>query len=191
MEIKRDTLAVGGLIFDEHGSKVEPEQQPVVRTLEAQAAVDGTGGTQLGVIPGRIQSVQAAGVFAQDLRRKCVGCAHFDRRGFAALRKKMTATLDGHRQLNELRASLLESGNASVASLHETEDGDLDVEGALSMMGLCRAFGELVRDDVAVHPLANCPEGHDLFQPRDNAADKAGAAAYDHIMQLAQGSGEE
>lgn len=191
MEIKRDTLTVGGLILDERGDRVEPEQQPVVRTLDAQTVVSGSNGGRLGVLPGRIQSVQPAGVFADDLRRKCVGCAHFDRRGFAALRKKMTATLDGHRQLNELRASLLESGNTDIADLHEAEDGDLDVEGALSTMGLCRAFGELVRDDVAVHPLANCPEGHDFFKPRDNAADKAGAAAYDHIMRLAQGSGEE
>lgn len=188
MEIKRDTLAVGGLIFDEYGNKVEPEQQPVVRTLEARTIVDGTSGEQLGTLPGRVQSVQAAGVFAQDLRSKCVGCAHFDRRGFAVVRKKMAATLEGHRQLNELRASLLESGNADITNLHEAEDGDLDVEGALSMMGLCRAFGELLRDDIVVHPLANCPEGQNLFKPRDNAADKAGAAAYDHILRLAQGS---
>lgn len=186
MEIKRDTLTVGGLIADERGDKVEPEQQPVVRVLDVATAVSGTSGETLGALPGRIQQIQSAGVFAQDLRSKCVNCTHFDRRGFAAVRRKLTSTLDGLRQLNELRASLLESGNATIADLHEAEDGDRDVEGALSMMGLCRALGELARDDVAVHPLANCPEGYDLFKPRDGAADKAGAAAYDHIMHLAQ-----
>ena len=186
MQIKRDTLAVGGLISDERGDKVEPEQQPVVRTVDAGISVSGSHGEQLGALSGRVQMVQPAGVFAQDLRRKCVGCIHFDRRGFADLRKRMAATLDGHRQLNELRASLLESGNATLADLHEGQDEDMDVESALSMMGLCRALGELARDDIAVHPLANCPEGQDLFQPRDSAADKAGAAAYDHIMRLAQ-----
>lgn len=186
MQIKRDTLMVGGLISDEHGDKVEPEQQPVVRAVDATIQVSGSSGGVLGEIGGRINQVQSAGVFAQDLRSKCIGCAHFDRRGFAELRKRMTATMDGHRQLNELRASLLESGNATLTAAHESQDGDMDVEGALASMGLCRAFGDLVRDDVVVHPLANCPESQNLFKPRDSAADKAGAAAYDHIMRLAE-----
>lgn len=186
MEIKRDTLAIGGLIADERGDKVEPEQQPVVRALEVEASVGGSSGGVLGTLPGVIQVAQPAGVFADDLRHKCIGCAHFDRRGFAVLKKRMEGTKEGFRQLNVLRASLLESGNASVAELHEDEAGDRDVEGALSMMGLCRALGEIMRDDVAVHPLANCPEGANYFQARDSAADKAGSAAYDSIMRLAQ-----
>lgn len=183
----KDTIRVGGALSDGEGNKLEPEQQPVTRTVELPAPAVGTETGTLGTMRGAIEIVQPAGIFADDLRTKCCNCVHFDNPGFLAAKKRLEGTAEGRKQLHVLRAALLDTGNASVRDMHADDEGDFNPDHALSTMGLCRALSELAKDEVAVHPLANCPEGANLFKARDMSADRRGSIAYDAIMRSADG----
>lgn len=186
----KDTIRVGGALSDADGNKLEPEQQPVTRTVEMPAEARGTETGRVGSMRGTIEIVQPAGIFAEDLRTKCCNCAHFDNPGFLLAKRRLESTAEGRRELNNLRAALLDTGNMAVRDMHADEEGDMNAEHALSTMGLCRAWGEIQKDEVAVHPLANCPSEQNLFKARGVEADRRGSMAYDSIMRAADGEAE-
>lgn len=179
----KDVLHIESQATDEDGVRVEPEQQPVTRVVEGRAEVQGSiSHAAEGSMRTVIEIEQPAGVIADDLRTKCINCRHFDNAGFIAAKKRLQGTAEGREQLQTLRTTLIDHNNLGLVDVQSlSTDSDLDV------MGLCRAFSELRRDDVAVHPLSNCPKEMQLFQAKDRAAEARGSAAYDAILLPASG----
>ena len=179
------------------GSVAEPEEQTVQRVITTDGEATSTDGKMGGVMRTAIVVESQVSDFADAMRSPCAGCKNFDNKGFLALFTKADhpgAPLHMRESMNSLRAVLLQTYNASVQSMHTGQDGDMDVEHAIRVMGFCRALGEMEKDYVVVHPLSSCPDSvvtperpKGFFQPKDNEHERIGDKAYDAIMRQAQG----
>src|SRR5678815_3097965 len=93
-----------------------------------------------------------------------------------------------------IMAELIVTQNVSVQDLHRSPiDGDFDTLHAVNSLGVCRVLSEVHNDLVAVHPLGVCPpEMRSVQKPRgmyesiDKDTDRAGSAAFDAVMRMAQ-----
>lgn len=164
---------------------LEPEEQPVTREVDVSINVRGSiTGETLGALGSQVAITETALDFAQNLKRICVNCKHFDRPKALEVFQEAIKTSDGRAELGNLRARLLDSDNLSA-----TPDEVFTVDSELAQLGVCRAISEITKSDVIVHPLGHCPvETYgDNFRPIDRAASKRGDAGYDQIMQQAAG----
>lgn len=155
------------------------------------------GGRQVGTIPGEVIFESTAGKMAGAIRNPCFSCKFFNRPAWLKLKAAWddpTAPIDKRKQLNGIRAALLESNNARIGEKSQTLEGELDVEHALGLLGICQPMTEIDGNPVIVYPQASCPdtvctpqqpEGFYLAKDRD--ADRMGSEAYDKIMRLAVG----
>lgn len=164
---------------------LEPEEQPLAREVDAQIDVRGSrDGSMLGQMNSQVQSVSTAGEFANNLKRVCTNCKHFDVPKAQEVFAESSKSPDGRKELNNLRANLIVMSGAPIG-----DDGQADTDYALSCMGVCRAISEITKSDMIVHPLGFCPvETYgDNFKPVDRAAAKRGEAARDGILLRADG----
>jgi len=197
MKIKADLLRVKTGPYNHNGEKVEPEQQGVQRVIRTEFDANKKGEGKVGVIPGEIIYNTTAGEVARAMRSPCFSCVHFNRKAWAQLFtywNNPDSPIDVRKQLNGLRASLLQTSNAEIVDKSMSQEGDMDVEHALSLMGVCEPLSEINRDPVIVHPLSHCPDEvisptqpDGLYKPKSKDAEKMGSQVFDNVMRLAQG----
>lgn len=195
MNIKNDEIRISTINFNEKGDKLEPEEQAAARIITADSPMmhgQGLSGKVVGAIPTQIIADTTAGEMAQTLRHQCRSCKHFDHENWVKIlrTKNLSEIRSDHEQLNNLRARLLQTQNASLTEMHTAVDGDIDIEHAMASLGLCRALTETLQDAVIVHPLGSCPDEvitvsspHGLYQSKDEQAAKEAASLYDLILR--------
>lgn len=198
MKIKADLLRIKTGPYNHNGQRVEPEQQGVQRVLvtEFDAKMQGQQKT-VGKIKGEIVYNTSVGEMANAMRNPCFGCRHFDP---AAWRKLFvywndpTAPVDLRRNLNGIRAALLQTQNAEITDKSTGQDGDMDVEHALSLLGICHPLTEIHKEPVMVYPTGTCPgevctptQPNGFYEPTSVEAERQGSQMFDHVMKLAQG----
>jgi hypothetical protein len=197
VRIKSDLLQIRSDARHADGTKAEPEEQPAARIIETDASVThGTTPTNQ-TMRTQIVAESTAGQLANSLSHSCGQCKWFDNRGFQeAIRKSdhPAAPLEARQAVNDIRAALLMTGNATMESKHIGMDGDTDVEAMLMACGFCKALTEHYKEDVIVYPLSSCPEEvrtptqpNGYFQPANRGAVKAGNLVRDDILKRASG----
>lgn len=163
---------------------------PAERLLEVPALVTGNlTGENLGELSSSIAVQKTAGDFANECRKQCASCKHFDAPAWQRLKAKWECSKEGVQQLNQMRAGIMEVGLSKVKELHQAPDGDIDLEHALAFLGVCHPLTEIHNDPVIVHPMSGCPDGLDLWEAANTDADKISASAFDQIMHAAEGKG--
>ncbi len=202
MKIRNDLLRVASGMAHVDGTKAEPEEQPVERRLIVDSDTTTADGQATKTnVPVHIVSEMSAGVLAKKLSAPCSTCAYFDRKPWLKLlaiteADGTTAPLHVREQINEVRASLLMTNNASLNEMHTGSEGDMDVEHALHSMGFCRALTENNADheEVIVHPTGCCPAEvisesapMGFYKVKDSIAKKEAVSAYDAVFRQAQG----
>lgn len=197
MKIKADLLRVKTGPYNHNGERVEPEQQGVQRVLVTEFDANMKGGNKVGSIQGEVIYNTSAGEVAQAMRSPCFSCAHFNRRAWAKLFaywNDPASPIDARRNLNGVRASLLQSGNSTIGEKSPGQDGEMDVEHALGLLGVCEPLSEMNRDPVIVYPNGHCPDEvctpqqpNGLYKPRSADAERMGSQVFDNVMRLAQG----
>jgi len=197
--IKSDMLHIQHHSAADDGSKIEPEQQPAQRVIEADGEVEMRSGGVVGSMPVRIISDMTAGSLAMVVRSRCRTCKNFDRTSWRKMVRKadeVDAPAIEKASAMMVRDALLMTDNADVidANTVSPTEPDFDVEAALNSMGICHALTEFKRDLIVVHPLSGCPtevatperqEG--FYTPRSNEAERLAQAKYDEVMRAAQG----
>lgn len=197
MKIRRDLIRVATTAVDKHGNIVEPEQQPAQRRLESSADVGyhGIAGSQLGQMPLTVVTEKDAGTFAQEARGRCMGCKLFDQEAWKLWKAKLQSSADGMKALNEVRFRLFESGNGTLGEMHyNPQQQEMDLEHALSFLGICQGLTEVHNDVIIVHGVGFCPdevkgEGRPLglFVPASKEDERRGSQLYDQILNAAMG----
>jgi hypothetical protein len=155
---------------------LEPEEQPITREADIQIPLRGSlTGESLGVINSQFEETQSAHEFTEGLKRTCINCKHFDNVRAQQLFIESSRTADGQRELNNLKANLLQMDLGS-------DDDDLD--SGMTQLGLCRAITEIDKKDTIVHPLGTCPvETYgDNFKAIDRAAERRVEKLRDSIL---------
>lgn len=194
MLVKGEMLRIQGSDYDaDTGAKLEPEEKPAERLLVVDGKTTGSlDGRVLGEIPTRVAIQGNVGMFANGLRTMCSMCKHFDQHAWTEMKRRMEGSKEGVQMLNVMRAGMLDTGNARFDNMHQDPDGGVDLEHALSFMGVCRALTEHYREPITVHPIGGCPDEvctqlapEGFFQPTD-PQQKVANAAYDQIMRNAQ-----
>lgn len=195
MKIKKEFMRIGRLPGTVGGAKLEAEQQPAQRVQLVDANVTSNHGKQLGTLPSEIVAEHSAGDLANIERAKCFGCKHFRNRDWLTVKHAMeTGSIEKRMELNRIRAALLTTDNAVIHQVHDN-DGETDVEHAISMLGICGPLTEIDgKEAIVVHPLGTCPaevctpqRPTGLFEPKDQESKRAGSANYDQILRTAQG----
>src|SRR5258706_10095963 len=197
MKIRSDLLKIQPMV-DKQGKSVEPEQQVVQRVIQTDLPTTmQRGGKQVGTIPGEIVYTSTAGEMAQAMRRPCFSCAKFSRRAWKALYARWadpTTPIDERNQLNGIRAALLQTSNAKIQDRHLSQEGDMDVEHALSVLGGCEPLTEVRSTPVIVCPTGSCPgevctptQPNGFYVAKDKAAERMGSATFDNLMKVATG----
>ena len=211
MRIKEGFLRVNTSPVDSvHGAKPDDAERPAESVAFQPIPVNLSTGQSLGVMnhPGAIRTEGIVSEFAGGIRRQCGQCRHFDRETWLQMRHAIEASEDilVRDELNGLRAHFLTSPDDTFINLHEGMDGDLDVEHAISSMGLCRAYTAYLKcpegEEVIVHPVGVCPEKLGdlwpdspdaalvlpiLYEPRNHDTRKQADQAYDALMNAASG----
>lgn len=197
MKIKADLLRVRSLPYDDKGNKIEPEQQPVQRIFKTESDAGLQGGPTVGKIATDIIYETNVGAMAGAMRNPCFSCKHFDRRAWRQLLARWNDPLTPiaeRQELNGVRAALLGTKNAKIQEKHVSQEGDMDVEHALSTLGICHAFTELNSNVLIVYPTATCPETvcgptqpNGFYVAKDRDSEKMGSAVFDRVMRLATG----
>lgn len=200
-------LQIGTGMLAVDGTKLEPEQQPVRRVVTIDAPVDLRGtGQVVGSIPTEVVTEnRTADDVARGFTHLCGNCKWFRNHEWVRdLRNADSpmAPLERRRAINEIRGALLTTRNADLASMHEGQDGDLDVEAALHQLGYCKALYDMFKNQnmsnedatVLVHPLSCCPTDvrkanppGGFFTPKDGEARRVGSQNYDRILRKAEG----
>jgi len=190
MKVKQDFLRVQTSPFNaETGERMEPEEKPTQRVIIAQETAVNQHGQALGNFNVAITADSSAGEIANKVRNMCFGCKHFNTHQWRKLQLKWEAgTMEERQLLNNMRAGLLDTSNASINDMHTDQGGEMDIEAALGQMGVCESLTEIERDPIIVHPLGFCPPGLEtLYKAKDTEEEKRGSAAFDSIMRQAQG----
>ncbi len=193
-----DILRIQASDYDvETGHKLEPEEKPAERVVPFDAPLIGSiDQQQHGTFRTSVAVGGTVADFANGIRTMCGLCKHFDEKAWHKLKRSLEASKDGVRQLNVIREALISTGNARIREMHQTPEGDIDLEHALMMMGVCHPLTEMKRDPVMVHPESTCPPEvrtesapDGFFEPLNRETDKAGAQGFDAIMRRATGEG--
>jgi hypothetical protein len=174
------------------GTKLEAEEQPVVRRIESEANVRlGSGPTgsdgYAAAMPLSIAAEMPAHEAADVLSRTCERCAHFCPEEWPAARRAIEATPEGRTAMNKLRAELIARGGGELKGLEgETQN----VEGVLARFGVCKALSAITGEPQMTLPEGCCPEGYVNFTPkRGGVARRAVDSIRDGIMRLAMKRG--
>ena len=200
MKVKSDQILIDTATNNPDGSPREPEEAPAARVIltDAEVSNGASAETPSGSIPASIVLESTAGEMATGFRYTCMNCKHFNAHAWSRLhqawRMAPNDSIDAQ-QLNAIRAGLLTTQNADLASLHNDGQNYLDVEGAVQALGVCEPLSEIDGDIIIVHPLGGCPEmvrspmkPQGLFDARDLDAEKRGSAVFDGLMRKAQGN---
>lgn len=196
MKIKSDIFRIRTFPRDDKGDKIEPEAQPMQRVLSTDAPfTPQRGGPTAGSIPTEIIYEGSVGDFAEAIRRPCFSCKNFNREAWARIYARWndpTAPIEMRQKLNGIRAALLESQNATIADRHTSAEGDLDVEHALSTLGVCHPLSEINGAAVITYPTGGCPaevcgptQPHGFYKPKDVESERLGSATFDNLMRAA------
>lgn len=199
MKIKADLLRVKVRQFNDINEKVEPEQQTVQRVLQtdAEVSLNTARNKTVGLINSEIVYETTAGEMARAMRHPCFSCKNFNKRAWRELFVSMaadTAPMEKRQELNNIRAALLTTKNAKLQDRHVSQEGDMDVEHAISQLGICMPLTEIHGEPVVVHPTGGCPpevcgatNPDGFYKSKDLDADKMGSKTFDNVMRLAQG----
>lgn len=218
MKLKSEFFEIAKDARDESGAKLEPEQQPalVVQNIEGGAAATTGAATgnaqQVGSIPLQVAHATTAGDLAAARARQCHNCRHFNRTAWNGLIRGAAEGVGDPADIetvNQVRAALLQTDNATLVDNFEAEDEGLDVERALHAMGICMPLTEVERatdpafgpkELVVVFPAACCPptsekgypiitpdKPNGLFVARDREAMRNAGADKDAVMLAAAG----
>ena len=196
MKIKNDMIKIQTAAMDAQGNKLEPEAQPAARVISTDANVNGTNQKALGALNSEIVLQTTAGEIANGVRRQCFQCKHFDTDAFRQYRRncEVSPHMDKRREINAIRAALLETQNVRIAERHVDKDGEMDAEHALQFLGICHPLTEIHSDAVVVYPIGTCPDEvctpsqpNGLFTPKSSEADRQSAKSFDEIMLRAAG----
>lgn len=205
MKIRREVFAVAHGVRDaETGAKAEPEQQPtrILHQTQMDMSLKNSGAAgaagKVGTIPLIVTHDAPAGEMAQEMAARCIRCKWFRQKAWQGLVAECdfpTAPLMKRQAINEVRSALLLTRNAAIIDQGEA-NGDFDVEHVMrAHMGLCEALSSVKKDYVVVHQDGCCPEEakvppnptQGFFKPRDSEARKEAMAAYDSVLQAANG----
>ncbi len=195
MEIKDDFIQIASTAIDADGNKLEPEEQPARRVLITDTQAKDQHGNVLGAMDTSIVLESTAGEIAEGFRSFCSQCKHFDPDAWAKIRRAWSNPLHPeHKALNFIRSGLLQTRNAQLRDMHAGQDGDIDLEHAVALLGICHPLTEIKNDVIIVHPLSCCPDEvkgpsspDGLFEDKSKDAEKRGSAAFDLLMRKAQG----
>lgn len=192
MNIGSDRIEIAALTHDGDGNPLEPEQRPAQRVIVREGDGIMAGNTDhvpVGQIPTSIALAAPAGQFAVGLRRQCWACKNFDHESWLKTKAAWeTGTLSQRAALNEMRGAMLATTSDTIRDrIYDPSNNDLDLELGLMVFGVCHPLTEIQHDLVAVFPDACCPEGMDMFIPRDIPTEKQASAQFDAIMRAAQG----
>jgi len=175
-----EQIQIGHAHRADDGTKLEPEEQPVVKQTASEAAVD-AGGAAVGALPLTISEAMPVHAAIDMLARVCGNCVHFRRDLWIAERKRLEATRDGRDGLNVVRAEILSRDPDTLPSMINGDEFH-DVEAALNAFGVCVALSAVVDDMIAGPPEASCPGDHVYFQAR---SDRDVARIKDHVLHTA------
>jgi hypothetical protein len=192
--VSDELLRIQASDLDEAGSKLEPEEKPAERIVQFAADADGhLTGERFGQLPVSIATQGTVQEFAQECKRLCANCKHFDLAWWQKYKLAKEATQAGKAELRmELAKAFSATGNVEIDPKHSVFT-DPNVEAAINYLGICRPLTDIASletgqlDEVIVHPFATCPPGIDAFTSKNVAAEKAGAGGYDEVMRRAQG----
>ena len=196
MKINNDLLKIHSTAMDEDGRRLEPEAQPAARVISTEIGAAMQSGQKVGGIRAEIIADTSVADLSAGIRRMCFGCKHFDNAAWQRSYKKLDRSTDMTKRqaINQIRAALLTTSNATLSDIHSDGEGDIDTESALAAMGKCQALSAQFDDDYIVHPLACCPDEvitagspQGFFEPRDRQMAKERNKAYDLLLRKAQG----
>jgi len=195
LNIKGERIEILPLTHDEAGNKIEPEQAPARRVLDVSDGILVNGKKTEKELPISVSMELPAGRLAVGLSEPCASCKHFDAKAWKEYRRKLESTAEGQKELNRMRYAIIGTGNAALQARHAGADGDLDVEHALSMLGICRPLTELLRDVTIVYPMATCPSAlpqhpspiAKMYTPKTSDDARMRSKVFDNIMHAAQG----
>lgn len=204
MEIRADTISVVPATITPDGKPLEPEEAPAVRSIQVSTPLAFNNGTIIRPdSPASFDYATTAGELATGLRFRCASCVHFNAKRWQKLKHEYewSSSIEERKFVNEVRASIEQVLPVGEREKHiDEQTGELDVEHAMMSLGICDAltdeWSRLMNEKfpVLMHPLAGCPDVNPLgqpqsppFRPRDTAADRAAARAYDGILGMAQG----
>jgi hypothetical protein len=208
VRIKSDLLNISSGALNTKGHKLEAEEQLVRREVVTDVGAKlgvGTMGKDVGSIPMKVVSEYSAVEFAKAAGSRCGNCKHFRNDLFVKDLKKAEspgAPIARRRAVNQIRAALLQTQNASVADAATGQDGDLDIEAALQTLGYCTALYEFHKNAgqsnedamTLVHPVSACPQDvrtdanpEGFFEYASKFAEQVGTSTYDSVMKQAQG----
>lgn len=207
MKVNEDFLRVNvGPVDRVHGAAPEPEERPVEHVMDTTIAAKlGDSPNDPNAVPldmpgdARVIAETTVAETARGLSEQCQHCRDFDRKGWLALKQKWaTGTKEEQLKLNDVRGCLMDSGNAAVVEMSPARPDkrdEMDVEHALNLLGICRAFSPLFREEIIIHPLATCPSTGPngellprMFKARDRRAAVAAGQAKDVVLRTAQGT---
>lgn len=184
-----EKIEIGAHVRADDGTKLEPEEQPVTRTIATAADVslgDGpTGGAATGAaMRTSLVAETTAGELAATLTRPCRLCAHWRPDEWTAARRALEAAPEGRALLSKVRGEMILDGHGG--SHGEFDHSDL--EDNLRIFGVCKILTDLLGDYMVTFPTACCPEGYaHLFKPRDGESRRLSSKARDEVMAHAQG----
>lgn len=181
-----EKVEIGSGFRDEKDQPLEPEEQPVKRTLFSAAEASAgtlTSGAPVGSLPLAISSEMSAFDAAGLLTSACRNCVHWRQDENAAFRSRYT--------ISELRAILridvVVKNDDVLAALDDVDQ----IGVALESMGVCKALSSALRDDIVTHFSATCPDTYpngaplqSMFRSRDA---RATTRARDSIFTIASG----
>jgi hypothetical protein len=186
-----DDLIIGHGITDDHGQRLEAEEQPVDRKLATVLPVslgNGPGDGKLINVPmrGHVTVESTAGEIAAEFSRRCELCVHWDQATYQ--RERRSYDVD---ELNEQRASVLELASAAQLSAVGREHADAILDASL---GRCQALSSYSPDGrLDIHAHASCPvvspTGQSIpaaFKPRPEMR-RAATTIRDRILLAAEG----
>lgn len=201
MKIKNEFFEIAKDARDEAGEKLPPEQQPALIVQNVEGAPVSVAGQSVGQLPIQIARATTVGELADVGGRLCAHCSHWDRTRWNKLIGMAANGIGSPEEIhaiNDVRAAILQSGNADVSEQYEGDDGDTDLEQALHSMGICHALTEHERatdpmmgpkELVVTFPRACCPlsvvtptQPNGFFKARDREAEEAGGANRDDVL---------
>jgi hypothetical protein len=201
IDVTRDRMIVTHTPVDAKGDKVEAEQQVVIREMTSMMSVDvasrpgAEDAFRAGAIPMTVEAAMPAEQTANAMRSMCYTCKHFDTDRFKKLKALWErGTPEQRRSLRNIEIALMTTGNSKLVEHTPDEDGQIDTDEAMSILGVCKALTVLHNDPVIVHPLSCCPEEvcdaqhlNGFHVPAGLAEERQGNKMFDDVMRKAQG----
>lgn len=184
MKTLGDKFQIGHGFREEDGTKIEPEEQPVKRTLESTATVDAGDLGNRFALPLSVTSEMSALEAADLLSKQCHLCEHWRQDEF----QRDIPSIPQF-DLDQIRAQCIDLSTET----HLTDQDRAAADPMLAIMGKCMALSEMANADIYSHPQATCPatapNGSELpflFKPREK---KTEAMIRDRMLRIAQGRG--